>query len=383
MARQMDAYLAAMILNLASVHKNVDQAAKLLQEIVNEVLNEVLLEEASAFVMGQDRSGEQLPLTQVLNSALTSVKREGRLQVVDISLKGGADNVPGCSLDALGAAATQLVDDMEDQQVVADRVLLARMVLLREELRAVAESHITSGQDWWGSSNNISGTNTTSPRSGMDDDHNHPFAESKETSTDSHDADGLAGNGSKFFSFHRSNLPVRCAAFVKELLAVKEQQRRLGLLSKAFQEDWVGEKSSSKAMGADHQEHQPASAPQPRRGLQDIRQASEEQREDAPDVVRPGRFFTTLHAMRTELEQQASAMDVSGAAPTLSLLSQLDQVRREGLVALDRLQRQGSNNSNNTSLSEAGLEPGATAPESHGCDYELDMMAGDVVQGGT
>jgi hypothetical protein len=57
------------------------------------------------------------PSVQVLNAALTSVRREGRLQVVDISLKGGADNVPGCSLDALGAAATQLVDDMEDQQV--------------------------------------------------------------------------------------------------------------------------------------------------------------------------------------------------------------------------------------------------------------------------
>jgi len=49
----------------ASIHKNVDQAAEVLQDIVNEVLNEVLLEEASAFVLGQERCGEQLPLAQV------------------------------------------------------------------------------------------------------------------------------------------------------------------------------------------------------------------------------------------------------------------------------------------------------------------------------
>jgi hypothetical protein len=36
----------------------------------------------------------------------------------------------------------------------------------------------------------------------------------------------------RFFAFHRSNLPARCAAFMKELLLVPERDRRLGLISK-------------------------------------------------------------------------------------------------------------------------------------------------------
>jgi hypothetical protein len=107
------------------------------------------------------------------------------------------------------------------------------MVLLREELRTLAEAHVMADQGWWGSnSSNSSATNITNVESGAADDQPHSSGAAKETGNYNRDADGLAGNGSKFFSFHRSNLPVRCAAFVKELLAVHEQQRRLGLLSK-------------------------------------------------------------------------------------------------------------------------------------------------------
>lgn len=55
---------------------------------------------------------------QVLNSALQHSGRAGRAAIVQIALSGGEGAVPGVSLDVLGAAAHQLVDDMEDQQVI-------------------------------------------------------------------------------------------------------------------------------------------------------------------------------------------------------------------------------------------------------------------------
>jgi len=145
----------------------------------------------------------------------------------------------------------------------------------------------------------------------------------------------------------------------------------------------VGENISSQTNGADHQgHHQPSSSdpPRPRSGLKDIRHTDEERREDAPDVVRPGRFFSTLHAMKTELEQQASSMDVHGAAQTLALLSRLDQVQREGLVALDRLQRRGSSKGSSTSMNKASLKPVAAASRD-GYDYDLEVTAEHVLHG--
>jgi hypothetical protein len=54
---------------------------------------------------------------QVLNAALAQSRSSERGGVVQCSLAGGRGGVPGSSLDALGAAAHQLIDDMEDQQV--------------------------------------------------------------------------------------------------------------------------------------------------------------------------------------------------------------------------------------------------------------------------
>jgi hypothetical protein len=57
------------------------------------------------------------PSVQVLNAALSHSSRAGRAMVVSTALNGGGDAVPACDLDSLGAAAAQLVEDMEDQQV--------------------------------------------------------------------------------------------------------------------------------------------------------------------------------------------------------------------------------------------------------------------------
>lgn len=63
------------------------------------------------------------PSVQVLSAALNFNSRAGRASVVSTALSGGAGALPFCDPDALGAAASQLVEDMEDQQV---RCMLAQ-----------------------------------------------------------------------------------------------------------------------------------------------------------------------------------------------------------------------------------------------------------------
>jgi hypothetical protein len=99
-------------------------------------------------------------------------------------------------------------------------VLLARLVLLREELRLRA-AQVEAQQKFFatelGTSNVCNG--------------NLPPQDDKAYQSQPQIAPQGDG-GNRFFAFHRSNLPARCAAFMKELLVVPERDRRLGLLSK-------------------------------------------------------------------------------------------------------------------------------------------------------
>jgi hypothetical protein len=110
-------------------------------------------------------------------------------------------------------------------QVVADRVLLARLVLLREELRLRAEQLEAQQQGFMTEPGTNSGSNDNLP----------PQADDPELAFEGQPSNAPQGVGSasnRFFAFHRSNLPARCAAFMKELLTVPERDRRLGLISK-------------------------------------------------------------------------------------------------------------------------------------------------------
>ncbi|KAF8059359.1 PEP-related development arrested 1 [Scenedesmus sp. PABB004] len=364
----------------ASIRAGVDRAAATLQDIVTEVLNELLVEEASAYVMDEEgpglalnqaarnavvkrlewldsnflaalnaylaapsvqRDGELVALlgavrtevlelvaarlpasVQVLNAALQHAGKQQREELVARALNGGGGALPGASLDELGGAAIQLVDDMEDQQVVADRALLARLVLVREELRAMVERQ--DAQLFTGSS--------------------APAA-------------GGPPSAAQLFAFHRTNLPARCAAFMKELLVVPEQGRRLGLLTKAFQEDWVGE------------------APAPPGGAAPAA-AGAQGKPETLDIVRPGRFLSTLHAMRAELELQltsgaVTAEQLEAGAPTLAVLRQLDAIRVEAMAALDRIQRAAPAGARPAASAGGGGGRGGAAEAPH--DYELAL----------
>lgn len=103
-------------------------------------------------------------------------------------------------------------------QVVADRSLLARLVLLREELRSLAEQQ--SAEGFW----------RTNSAANVIDSHQPPASSSASASQAA--GGGDSSDGMAFFAFHRSNLPARCAAFLKNLLNVQDRNARLGLLNK-------------------------------------------------------------------------------------------------------------------------------------------------------
>ncbi|KAF6260175.1 hypothetical protein COO60DRAFT_1508976 [Scenedesmus sp. NREL 46B-D3] len=402
----------------ASIRHNVDRAAHTLQEMMSEVLNELLIEEASAYVLDEATpsidlkqaarnavvkrlewldanflaalnaymsvpgvaanaelrallgalreevldlvSARMPPSVQVLNLALGHNNRAGRASVVSTALSGGGGAVPSCNLDSLGAAAAQLVEDMEDQEVVADRVLLARLVLLREELRLRSEQ--LEAHEFTNNAQ-VAGANTVSSSLQSDATPHTNQGQRDEGDMRSH----TSANGNHFFAFHRSNLPARCAAFVKELLLVPERDRRFGLLSKAFQEDWMGEGAPrSGGEQVPHQDKQGVASTTINKGLKHVGSAQQDLRPDSLDIVRPGRFFSTLLAMQAEFEQRLVSSGLASGESgehTLHMLRQLEVIRLEALVALDRMQaRRDTNNTLEGMSASMSLS-----------DYEADM----------
>jgi hypothetical protein len=163
------------------------------------------------------------------------------------------------------------------RQVVADRVLLARLVLIREELRALnqrakeraAWDDFASGGSRGpgsGGGGTVAATAaataaaaaaakasgeqrggvlygpgeaplegpaaTAAGTGGAPRDAATPGAAGLDEDTVEAVAMAAAADDGGFFSFNRGNLPRRCAAFVKALLAVGEPPRRVALLRK-------------------------------------------------------------------------------------------------------------------------------------------------------
>lgn len=422
----------------ASIRASVERAASTLDDIVREVLDELLLEEASAYLLENEQGNENdeqqqqalaqhnarlhaaargavvkrlewldgnflaalnaalstptamgtpelgmllgavraevldlvgarlPPPVRVLNAALQHARRAGRRGIIATALAGGGGDVPAASLDELGAAVAQLVDDMEEQQVVANRALLARLVLLREELRERAAAE-EAGADFLTATAAGAGAAGAAAMAGK-----------------------ASGSGATFFGFHRANLPARCAAFAKSLLSSGDRTQRLGLLTRAFEEDWLAERPapapapapagatiSSSDVAATSAEQQQGK----RSGMRDVRlpPAGDEQQqgeEEAPDAVRPGRFLATLAAMRNELEGRlvgAGLQDEEGAG-TLTLLRRLEDVRLESLAALDRLQR-GLGAGGVSGGGGGGVMTVAGDTDEGELDYELELTA--------
>jgi hypothetical protein len=109
-------------------------------------------------------------------------------------------------------------------------VLLARLVLLREELRATAAKKAVA--DMLSSSKAPAETSSTS--SSTED---IPSTSSGRNEAGRPDPSYRSAADGGFFSYQRANLPKQCAAFLKELLGVGDRTRRVALINKV--RTWV------------------------------------------------------------------------------------------------------------------------------------------------
>ncbi|MEW5305368.1 MAG: hypothetical protein WDW36_007911 [Sanguina aurantia] len=237
----------------AATDRGDAQLSELLVAVADEVLRQVALRLPSA--------------ARVLDLALKQRDKDARVQVLQSALDGGAGEVPAAEVEALLSTTSQFIDDMEEQESVADRALLARMCLVREELRWVELERSFGGESF-------------------------PSSTSR-----------------------RANVPQRCVAFMKELMAVSDGLKRVGLLDRAFSDDWDGAAPQKKSTAA-------AAA---------AATAAAAGGKASQDFVRPGRFLSTLHATKEELELDAIKHAL--------VLQRLEAILMESVAVLDKLQR--------------------------------------------
>eukprot|EP00195_Chlamydomonas_chlamydogama_P008745 CAMPEP_0202897154 /NCGR_PEP_ID=MMETSP1392-20130828/5993_1 /ASSEMBLY_ACC=CAM_ASM_000868 /TAXON_ID=225041 /ORGANISM="Chlamydomonas chlamydogama, Strain SAG 11-48b" /LENGTH=366 /DNA_ID=CAMNT_0049582727 /DNA_START=253 /DNA_END=1353 /DNA_ORIENTATION=- len=332
-------------LDRESIRKNVDRAAQMLDEMLEEVMRDMFVEEAAAYISNAQAGlteeeavrravvqrleymdanflaalngyikavsaagSDAAPLTALLLAIREEVMRQvtlrlppaaralhllaqevdkdRRLAVMRAALSGGSGELPASTPDALVSSSTTFIDDMEEQTVVADRRLLARLCLVREEARWL---------ELEAAFNAPSASSASQP--------------GPETTSDDGSAAASGPGSSRPISaamFVRSNVPQRCAAFIKELVGVADSAARVGLLSRTFSEDWEGAAPRQKPQSADRREQ--------------------------PDWVRPGRFMATLHALTAQLE-------VDGGEANAAVLKRMRDIHLEAMSVLDKIQR--------------------------------------------
>ena len=228
------------------------------------------------------------PSARVLNRVLRDEDKDSRLSVLRETMSGGQGDLPGSDSESLVAAASQFIEDMEDAEVIIDRRLLARLCLVREEVRWIADERaFTSGES---SSPNKA---TSGP---LTDD---PIAVSDPSTS---------GEGDVPRPVMRTNVPQRSAAFINQLVSVTDPSMRVALMSRAFCEDWDG--------AAPRQKPQTAA------------------QKGQPDFVRPGRFMSALHLMMIRMDQEGIEEEKRG-----SIMRRLADIQMEAINVLDRMQR--------------------------------------------
>lgn len=224
------------------------------------------------------------PAAGVLNRVLAHEEKDARLAVLREAMEGGKGDIPGSDFESLSAAATQFIDDMEDAEVVIDRRLLARLCLVREEVRWIAdERSFTSGETI-----------------GLKKER------SKDDNGDEDGGEGEEEDGPR--PVLRTNVPQRPAAFINQLVSVPDPTMRVALISRAFCEDWDGAAPRQKAQTA--------------------------AQKDQPDYVRPGRFMAALTLMMSRIEQEGLEEAKRG-----SLVKRMADIQLEAINILDRMQR--------------------------------------------
>lgn len=155
----------------------------------------------------QDVSKRLPPEMQILDVVLRLLSRNERMSILRQAASGqGGNDVPPCDIKRVRGAALQLVSDMEEQDAIPDRRLLARLCIAREEIaEVVAEQQYAN-------------------RSGSTDD----MYESN-------------------MVLHNQSVPKASVAFLKELLTMSDEAKRKAFLQKAFREEFEPGKQARKA----------------------------------------------------------------------------------------------------------------------------------------
>jgi len=156
--------------------------------------NAKLLEKIRVALIGTIQ--ERLPIeVQLLDQLVVIPESEKRVEIIwGVLEKKRAPFVDPYKLDS---AAVQFIEDMENKAEIVDRRLLARMLLVREELQMAArESALKQGREY--------------------------------VSPDDKIAD------------HRKSVQVRAVAFLQAVMKVPDRRGRAAYLRKAFTSDWEG-----------------------------------------------------------------------------------------------------------------------------------------------
>lgn len=226
------------------------------------------------------------PAARILNRVLRDEDKDSRLSVLRQSMSGGQGDLPGSDSESLFSAASQFIDDMEDGEIIMDRRLLARLCLVREEVRWIADERSFTSV--------ISGASSKTLGDEPSDSEQRGEGEEKE--------DGLPR------PVLRTNVPQRPAAFITQLVSVADPSMRVALMSRAFCEDWEGAAPRQKAQTA--------------------------AQKGQPDFVRPGRFMSALHLMMSWMEGEGIEDAKKGI-----IMRRLADIQLEAVNVLDRMQR--------------------------------------------
>lgn len=257
--------------------------------------------------------GESLPPEmQAIQAALEAPTSEARMATLREAT--GPDASPRCDAGALALTVGKVLGDFEAAEREAeaeaaegdaappapvDRAFLARLCLMREELRLLADE---TGMEPGASSE--SGEAPPPPAQQIEVEVEPGVFEAAEGSSDTHAASSPAPSASASPYTALRGVPARESAFIKELVSVGSSERRRALLEAAFR----GDLAAAGPTGAG---------------------------------VRPGAFMDCLRAVQAELTGPAyEGAQGAGAAP--EMLGRLEEVWREAVLVLEDLAGQAA-----------------------------------------
>jgi hypothetical protein len=248
------------------------------------------------------------PEMRIIQKALESSGAEERMQFLrnETSSSTNAINPGSLAFTVARMIADFEGDDEEAAEEVADRGLLARLCLLREELRQLADEaemtpwKKTSGNGTSGGSDNE--TNEVNVEVMLEGENDYTQVD-QQNETDSSDSDQTATaaapapSASPYTALR--GVPAREVSFLKDIMGVASSEKRRGLLETAFR----GNTNSNNTSGS-----------------------------TTIGIVRPGAFMDCIKALQAEMLGPKYGY---GADTNQGTLLRLEEVWRESILVLE------------------------------------------------